>query len=233
MRLPWNNGDGDSNSSRVYRDIDLRLRSLPFSDFQQIVLMWISAKGYSHIKSLGRRFKRGRRQTGGADFVAILPNTNLETVIQIRHWATPVSKRAVDELRGFMQRNLIPIGIIFTSSSFSASAILTAMQYPGRPIRFYSRNRLSAWLACSGLAVRKVGLREEVDEGFFRVLSSLRLASALSLGSKHPTTDGQKDLLSHYLDIKKKSRLKVIMAVLLPVFVLLVFGFYIKLGGTR
>lgn len=232
MNMPWNKSDSSSNSSRVYREIDLRLRSLPFSDFQQIVLMWLSAKGYQHIKSLGRRFKRGRRHTGGADFTAIIPDSDLEVAIQIRHWATPVTRRAVDELRGYLHRKQIPVGFIITSSSFSICAIRTAMQYPGHPIRFYSRNRLSAWLVCSGLAVRKVGNREEVDEGFFRVLSSLRLASALSFSAKDTINEDKGEAELKYLDTHKPSSLKVVLAIFLSTMVVIALSVWGRLGGN-
>lgn len=239
MKMPWSrrnrnsNGNGDSN--RVYKEIDERLQSLPFSDFQQIVLLWLSSKGYRHIKSLKRRFQRGRRPSGGADFSALIPGSTLEAAVQIRHWETPVSKRAVDELRGYMQRNLVAVGIIVTKSSFSDAAFNTALQYPSRPVRFLSRQRLSAWLACSGLATKSEGGKEEVDESFFRSIAALRLASAVSSSACSRKTEEQYDPseLDGKMRLEEKPSRNLYLAMALAILVCLVLTAWVWKGAFR
>jgi hypothetical protein len=178
-----NDGHGsshrDSNSSRALnRELDFKLRVLPFRSFQQLVLLWLGAKGYRHIQSLGRHYRRGRRSIGGADFQAVMPGASIAVAIGLRHWSSPVSRRAVDELWGYMLRSGVPTGLIITNSTFSMRAIDSALEFPGRPIRFISRTRLVAWLICSGLGIRIVGGQQVVDEGFFRVLAASSLAGA-------------------------------------------------------
>lgn len=237
MMMPWNSKSKDSNgnSNRVYREIDERLRSLPFSDFQQIVLLWLSAKGYRHIRSLKRRFQRGRRPSGGADFVALMPNSSLEAAVQIRHWETPVSKRAVDELRGYLQRSMVPVGIIVAKSSFSEAAFRAALQYPGRPVRFLARQRLSAWLACSGLASKIIRGQEEIDEAFFRSIASLRLASAVSSSACSRNTDEQYDPeeLNGMMRPEEKPSRNIYLAILFVLLLCLALSVWIWNGAYR
>src|SRR5690242_20284349 len=106
---PADIGDGSSSGSRrnssseLYSQITNRLRMLSFQAFRTLVFLWLNAKGYRRVQVLKRSASRGRRPIGGPDFLAISPRPSRTKVgIQIRHWKTPVQKRVVDEMRGWM-----------------------------------------------------------------------------------------------------------------------------------
>src|SRR5580704_537798 len=93
----------NSSSNVLYRALTERLRQLSFSAFETGVLLWLGAKGYRDICVLKRSAARGRRPIGGADFIARPPyDPTVKVAIQVRHWQTPIQRRAVDELWGFL-----------------------------------------------------------------------------------------------------------------------------------
>lgn len=171
-------GNGNNNDNSVYRELVERIAQLEFNAFQTLTFLWLGARGYHQIRSLGRRHPRGRRPIGGADFVADSPcGDGTRVAIQVRHWRTPLQRRAVDELWGFMLRRGIPCGLILAKRSVSDAAVRAASEYPGRPIRLISAAGLAGSMVSLGLGVHpKTG----VDNSFFRSLSGLRLGHGSS-----------------------------------------------------
>ncbi len=172
-----NNGR-NSNSGFIGRIQGIR--RLDFASFQALVLLWLGSQGYRHIRSLGRKSQRGRRSIGGADYLAVASGKDeLRVAIQIRHRQTRISRSAVDELRGFMLRHGIPIGLIVTNTEFQRSATKAADSFPGRPIQLISAfglaQALKSWESQdAGSGNDKPGGRRSF------VLRHLRLASTES-----------------------------------------------------
>lgn len=183
------NNKSDSNSSRnsnsaFYTLLD-RIQNLSFRPFQMCVLLWMGAKGFGKIRPLGRRHQRGRRSLGGADFLAQMPGSKIDVAVQVRHWQTPVQRRAVDELWGFMLRRGVPLGLIVTNSSFMKSAEKTALEYPGRPIQLVSGRQLCSSMAALEMGLTQTGTKWILDEPFFRSVGQLCFASAMGKTSAH------------------------------------------------
>lgn len=185
--LPLRFSGGNSSSGLYARR---RLAQLNFETFQRCVWLWLGASGYRDIKSCGRRAQRGRK-AAGPDFVVRLGRDGMEIAVQIRHWQSPVSKRAVDELRGTLLRDNIPAGMIVASSESSIAARVAAATYPGRPIRIIGIDRL-----CESL--EELGI--QLDERFFRTLGKISLGSVKS--SVHPRQAGLKQAGDRSIDFQ-------------------------------
>jgi hypothetical protein len=170
------NSSRNGNSSSGLSPLAQRIQKLPFPPFQQCVSIWLGACGYTHVGSLGRFHRRGRRPFGGADFLVKTPVTGCRVAVQVRHWRTPVQRWAVDELRGFMLRFGIPSGMIVTNSKFSNRAIQSAAEYPGRPIRLVSGADLAESMEELELGTMRFLHLRIPDESFFRSLSRLQFA---------------------------------------------------------
>lgn len=147
-----------------------RLARLDFNSFQRLVWLWLGVTGHTHMRFLGRRSRRG---TSGPDFLARLGRDGMDIAIQIRHWKTPISKRAVDELRGILLRDDFSGGMIVAASACSKAAKLTAANFNGRPIRIIGIDRLAESLIGLGMGVGAGNL----DERFFRMIDGLRLGT--------------------------------------------------------
>lgn len=171
------NSNNGRNSNSGFIGRIQGIRQLDFASFQALVLLWLGAQGYRHIRSLGRKGQRGRRLIGGADFLAIAPGKDdLRAAIQIRHRQTRISRLAVDELRGFMLRHGITIGLIVTNSEFQQSATKAVEGFPGRPIQLISAFGLAQALHSWEAPVPESGYDCRVSRITF-VLRQLRLAS--------------------------------------------------------
>jgi len=183
------NFTGGNNSSRnsnsAYIQLSDRIQHLTFNPFQHLVFLWLGARGYRHIRSLGRHHRRGRRSSGGADFLATKPGSGVRTAIQVRHWRTPIQRRVVDEFWGFLLRSGVPTGLIVSNSTFSKRAIAAATEYPGRSIQLIGVEDLSASLVSAGLGSQD-SMRDEIDEAFFRVLHAFGFASTCFDSSDSP-----------------------------------------------
>lgn len=173
-----NDGNSSRNRNSAFLGLEDKLEHLAFKPFQQFVLLWLGAKGFRHIQSLGRHYRRGRRSIGGADFTAQMPGTRVRVAIQVRHWSSPIQRRVVDELWGFMLRRHIPTGLIVTNSTFSKRSMIAAGEFAGRPIQMISRADLANSMVSLGLGVKDTVDGLELDESVFRSLNSLQLASA-------------------------------------------------------
>ena len=177
-----NNESSNDSNNDVSRALAARLENLEFRNFQTCVVLWLAANGYRRIRSLSRYHRRGRRQNGGADFLADPPVLFRPTVaVQIRHWRTPVQRRAVDELRGFLLTNGFPTGLIVASCRFSAKARQEARSFSGRPIELVDVWQLAGSMARLDLGARRLFRTETLDEGFFWTLSQVRLGVPASL----------------------------------------------------
>ena len=174
-KYSYSNGGNDNNG--VSRVLEAKLASLPFKPFRNSVVLWLGGIGYRDIRSLDRRHRRGRRRVGGADFIVstsgVFPS---RVAVQIRHWRTPIQRRAVDELRGFMLRHDVPSGLIVASEEFSQKARLTARSYPGRPITVIGPRQLAESMCRLGQGVVRDGAGGRLDERYFRSLASLDFA---------------------------------------------------------
>lgn len=129
---------GGNSSSGFY--VTSRIATLDFKSFQRCVWLWLGASGYKHMRSGGRRTERGRGASG-PDFIVRVGEDGMDVAVQVRHWNSPVSKRAVDEFRGLLLRENIPAGMIVAKSHCSRAARLAAAEFPGRPIRIIGIDR--------------------------------------------------------------------------------------------
>lgn len=172
---------GNSNSKRnsnsgIYSELTSRLRMLNFQAFRTLVFLWLSAKGYRQVLALKRSASRGRRPTGGPDFLAISPHApRTRVAIQIRHWQSPIQKRVVDEMRGWMLRLGIRQGMIVTRSSFFPGARRAAGELESKPIVLWPAPRLAGSMAAMRLGVERQGNRFELAELFFRGMNQIQL----------------------------------------------------------
>ncbi len=130
---------GSSNSSSGLYATS-RIAALDFKRFQRCVWLWLGASGYRHMRFGGRRTQRGRGASA-PDFIVRVGDDGIDVAVQVRHWTSPISKRAVDEFRGLMLRQNIPAGMIVAKSPCSRAARLAAAEYPGRPIRIIGIDR--------------------------------------------------------------------------------------------
>lgn len=117
------------------------------------------------MRFCGRRSQRGRKASG-PDFLVRIGPDGMDIAVQVRHWKSRVSKRAVDELRGLMQRDGIPAGMIVASSTCSPAARLAAASFQGRPIRIIGVDRFYESLLSLGLSL---------DKRFFKMIEQFDL----------------------------------------------------------
>lgn len=186
--IEWSGHDdrGSSNSRRnsnsgIYSQLRSRMEGLSFQAFRTVVFLWLSAKGYRNVFVLKRSGARGRRSHGGADFLARSPHHPRSRVaIQVRYWKTPLQKRVVDELRGYMLREGIGEGLIVTNSSVFPAARRSARTLETKSVRLFSRAQLAGSLASLGLGVEKAGGQFKIADWFFRSLDQIQLGYSLS-----------------------------------------------------
>lgn len=179
-----NDRGSSRNSSSAYYALFEKVQGLGFRSFLVCVMLWLGAKGFGLIQPLGRVHRRGRRRNGGADFLAMLPNSEAKVAISVRHWNSPLQRRVVDELWGYMLRNGVPMGLIVTNSRPTRSTERATEAYPGRPIQIVSCRQL-----CSSMAALELGVCRQrgswiLDEAFFRSVESLNFATALAIRAR-------------------------------------------------
>jgi hypothetical protein len=165
------NGDRNSNSSFYVRS---SLCRLDFKSFQRVVWLWLGASGYRNLRTLSRGKQRGRGAVG-PDFLVQVGDDGFEVAVQIRHWKSPLTKRAVDELRGGLLRDAIPAGMIVCPAQISRAARSAAASYPGRPIRLIGLERLADSLTALELD----------DSAFFRTIGAMSLGVPVGVGPSH------------------------------------------------
>ena len=177
---PWR---GRAEEAGLRERILQQLRSLEFEALELCVCRLLSECGYQKVQMLGRRQFVGRNRAGGADIGArIATPTGLEKVlIQVKQYSVPVSKRAVDELRGVLLREDCQQGVLVSTSAFSPLALSAARRVPLLPVRCIGGSELA------DLCVRyRIGVVESslpvltLDEQFFD-----KLTEEATLGSAH------------------------------------------------
>jgi len=229
--------NSDRNSSSAFIGLIDKIQQLPFEPFQQLVFLWLGARGFEHVLSTGRHHRRGRRSTSGVDFIATLPGTRVFAAIQIRHWRNPIQKRAVDELRGLLVRSGITTGVIVSNSKFSKKALESATEYRGRPVQLVGADDLAGSMVELGLGVGR-GRVIEIDQSFFRTLNKLHFASSPvdAVGAKRiPKAAG----LQHHewstdkAEDEGRSRKLMTGPLLALVFLIVMTLLWIVLGGPR
>lgn len=204
----------DSNSSRNSY-IRSKLSSLDFKAFQRVVLLWLGANGYQNIRKLGRSARRGRGAVG-PDFLVRVGKDGLDVAVQIRHWRSPLTKRAVDELRGFLLRYQIPAGMIVCPSNVSRAAWIAAADFTGRPIRLIGVDRLAASMSELGLG----------SSAFFRTIT----VTSLGLRAKESVNKAFSQLIDvNSPDAPEPDRSYLLLALILACLLLLWLSFW----GTR
>lgn len=140
----------DSNSSRSFY-VRSMLSGLEFKAFQRVVWLWLGASGYHKLRALNRPRRRGRGSVG-PDFLIQVGEDGIDVAVQIRHWTSPLSKRAVDELRGILLRDQVPAGMIVCPTSVSRAARIAAADFTGRPVRVVGIESLADSLIALGLS---------------------------------------------------------------------------------
>lgn len=185
-----NGDDSGSNSSSVFIGLLNEVRSLRFSSFQICVFLWLNSKGFRSVRVLGRRHRVGRRSLGGVDFVAKLPNSDIEIAVQIRHWRSPLQPRVVDELRGHLLRMGLPLGLIVTTAEVLKATERSSTEYSGRPIQIVSLRQLCSSMCALELGVNMKDGTWQIDGNFFRTIRALafapnRTTHLESIRSKH------------------------------------------------
>lgn len=153
----------DSNSNRSFY-VRSMLSTLDFKSFQRVVWLWLGASGYHCIRTLNRPNGRGRGSVG-PDFLIQVGENGIDVAVQIRHWKSPLSKRAVDELRGILLRDQIPAGMIVCPSRVSRAARIAAADFSGRPVRVVGLESLAESMIELGLG----------NATFFRSIGALSL----------------------------------------------------------
>jgi hypothetical protein len=174
-------GQSSNSRSSVFRALRTRVAHLPFFEFRRLVLLWLSAKGYRGIQVLPRGGERGRRPSGGADFLISHSAHDFASVaVTVRHWQTPLQRRTVDELVGYLARQSIRTGILVTNNKLSAAALEAASELPGHRLRLYPVGRLAGSMTALGLGVKNVDGQLELDEAFFRTLARIQISAELT-----------------------------------------------------
>lgn len=232
--------NSSSGRNSVFYALQERMRNLSFLPFQMCVLLWLGKKGFHSIQPLGRIHRRGRRVHGGADFTARLPGSEIEVAIQVRHWRSPLQRRAVDELWGFMLRHGVPAGLVICSSGVMAAAEKASGKFPGRPIELVSCATL-----CSSMVALELGVREQqgrwgVDEAFFRSAHELAFARAMSVVFSEDSATGRMAKALHAVRTRigaiannQPPEVRVPAFVLCAILVLLVLMLGYWFGGRR
>ncbi len=161
--MRFTNSDRDSDSSHIFY-LRSKLSSLDFKTFQRIIWLWLGASGYQSPQILNRGNRRGRGSVG-PDFLVRIGEDGIDVAVQIRHWTSPLTKRAVDELRGVLLRDKIPAGMIICPSKVSRAARFAAADFSGRPIRVIGIESLADSMMALGLS----------SPAFFRSIEAISL----------------------------------------------------------
>ena len=162
-----------------------QLLGLSSPAFEGLIARLLEACGYGRVQPLNASsgelphslgFGRRAAQTGGADLRALSPNGlgRVMTLVQVKQYRTPVSRRFVDELRGAMLRTGAQQGLLITTSSFYGPAY-TAVHEEGAegvaPVRLVDGEELLNLLIKHHLGVQEGDpVHPQVDREFFEHL---------------------------------------------------------------
>jgi restriction endonuclease Mrr len=142
---------------RLHAALQARLSRLSYTALSFCVERVLTDIGFTGVHPLGRTHFRGRTAFGGADLHAQVASTlgPAATLIQIKRYTRPVSRRFVDELRGVMLRHGIPNGLLVTTSTFSRPARAAANGFRGRPIRLIDGSELARHMLDHRIGIRQ------------------------------------------------------------------------------
>ncbi|MBV9471018.1 MAG: metal-dependent hydrolase [Abitibacteriaceae bacterium] len=164
---------GADPSGLLRQQLHQRLLKLHFQAFAQIVKQALEQSGYCNVHMAGRRHRRTRTAHGGLDLRAYSHTdlTSALTIVQVKQYQRPVSRRFIDELRGTMLRVGARHGVLITTSHFSTVAERAAAQDDIAPIKLVTGEMLLDLLLTHKIGVRDDGKAQSVvDEDFFTQL---------------------------------------------------------------
>ncbi|HEX8237754.1 MAG TPA: restriction endonuclease [Abditibacteriaceae bacterium] len=157
-----------------------KLLSLNVPQFEMYMAHLLQALGYEEVHVMRRimpqrRSHKGRNSHGGFDLSAQSSSFSpILTLVQVKQYRRPVSRRFVDELRGAMTRQGAQQGLLITTSTFPASAQMSAQESDLLPICLIDGERLLDLLFRYELGVKckrgKSGLLWYINPAFFRSL---------------------------------------------------------------
>lgn len=162
-----------------------QLLQLSPTAFEQLTARLLEACGYGRVQLLNASsgalpqslgFGRRAAQIGGADLRALSPNglSQTMTLVQVKQYRSPVSRRFVDELRGAMLRTGAQKGLLLTTSSFYAPAYAAVREEGAEgiaPVRLVNGEELLNLLIKHHLGVRESdSVHPQVDLDFFEHL---------------------------------------------------------------
>lgn len=217
-----NDDSSSNNSSELYR-LSTKLLEFGFGSFQMAVVMWLNGIGCRHMRVLGRWNQRGRHPYGGADFVVKWPESEIDVAVQIRHWRTPVTRRSVDELRGFMLRHGLPAGLIIARSGYADRAAKAARRYPGRPIEFLTCLELAKYFLRHPSPTTGSRVADCEFDRFLRSVDSIKFAGSNAQSAGGPPKASMKGMIGRGISVKSEPAKfrSSLAAVLLPLGILL------------
>lgn len=177
--------DSSAQKQRIREKLLDILLTLNVSQFERCIALLLHALEYEEVQimrlpSVKRRSHKGRNAHGGFDLSARSSAFSLcLTLVQVKQYARPVSRRFVDELRGAMLRQGAQQGLLLTTSTFPGNAKVSAQENTMLPIRLINGKELAELLYRHRIGVRckerisKSGERRliwRLDRKFFRNL---------------------------------------------------------------
>jgi len=151
-------------NARLTNDIVARLASLRPEKLVDAVCAILVGAGYVDVRLTGGR--RATRSIGGEIRAAVKAGpTAVPILVVVKVQADPVSRRAVDELRGRMAAAGHCRGVIATAGTFRPGAADAA----GDAIDLIDGKSLAEMMIASGVGLRRLPTSFEPDETFFSV----------------------------------------------------------------
>jgi inner membrane protein len=154
------------------RQIRVRLSRLSYRGLEECVVQLVGSLGFQEATVLGRVHKHQRTSHGGFDMRASCQTgiTTALTVIQLKQYERPVSRRFVDELRGAMVRANAAQGVLVSLSSFSRAAARAAFEADTIPVRLIAGGELASLLVLHQVGIIETGGGFRLDELYFSSL---------------------------------------------------------------
>lgn len=152
---------------QVLHDEVMRLSFPAFSHLMQQLLLQC---GYSAVRRLRRNHPRGRTPHGGVDLMAYTATDVAATltIVQVKQYWRPVSRRFVDELRGTLVRLGAAQGLLLSTSMFSKVARRSAAHSDIAPILLIDGEEILNLLMQHNIGVKEGQVGQwVVDTGFF------------------------------------------------------------------
>ena len=167
-----------SPPEEVREQLREHLLRLDVPAFEAFIAQLLGSLGYTNVQvkravhcvwtGERRRSRKGRNRHGGVDLQAYSQSelSHTLTIVQVKQYRQPVSRRFVDELRGAMLRNRAQQGLLITTSTFSDSARDAAQENPLLPVMLVDGEQLLALLFSQHLGVQQE--MWSLDANFFK-----------------------------------------------------------------